>query len=459
MASATAGVPGTTNLDLARYVVELARRAGAEQCDVVISAFDETEVTVRRGATDRLIEAGSRALGLRVIDRGRTAVCSTSDLDPAALERLARETVELARISAPDEHAGLPDPALLTVHDGAGLQLFDESLETLSTEEKIRMATVCEEAAFAADPRISNSDGASLTTRSGEFALANSLGFAGSYSATSVSLMVEVMADDAEGKKRNAYWYSTERHLHRLADPVEVGRIAARRAVDQLGARKVPTRQVPVVFEPLMAVQLLGELAACCTGSALYRGTTFLAGRQGERVGSPLLSIVDDPLMPGRRGSRPFDGEGVRSQRNDLFCEGTFNGFLFDSYSGRRTGHTTTGSAARGVEGLPSPAPSALVLQPGDVAPADIVADVRDGFYVTALMGHGFNPTTGDYSHGAAGFWIEGGRLAFPVTEVNISGRMADMLAAVDCVGDDLTWFGSSAAPTIRIASMTVSGL
>jgi PmbA protein len=459
LASAAAGIPGATNLDLARYVVDLAVRAGAEQCDVVLSAYDETEVTVRRGATDRLIEAGSRALGLRVIDRGRTAVCSTSDLDPAALERLARETVELARISAADEHAGLPDPALLTVTGASGLQLFDENLESLGTEEKIRMATACEEAAFAADPRISNSDGASVSTRSGEFALANSLGFAGAYSATSVSLMVEVMADDAEGKKRNAYWYSVERHLHRLADPAEVGRIAARRAIDQLGARKVPTRQVPVVFEPLTAVQLLGELAACCTGSALYRGTTFLAGRQGERIGSSLLSIVDDPLVPGRRGSRPFDGEGVRSQRNELFREGVFNGFLFDSYSGRRTGHATTGSAARGVEGLPSPAPAALVLEPGSVAPGEIVADVQDGFYVTALMGHGFNPTTGDYSHGAAGFWIEGGRLAFPVTEVNISGRMADMLAAIDGVGDDLTWLGGSAAPTVRIASMTVSGL
>lgn len=459
MASAAAGIPGTTNLDLARHVVDLAVRAGADQCDVVLSAYDETEVTVRRGATDRLIEAGSRALGLRVIDGGRTAVCSTSDLDPAALERLARETVELARISAVDEYAGLPDPGLLSVHSGAGLQLFDEHLDGLSTEEKIRMATVCEEAAFAADPRISNSDGASVSTRIGEFVLANSLGFAGAYGATSVSLMVEVMADDADGKKRNAYWYSVERHLHRLTDPAEVGRIAARRAIDQLGARKVPTRQVPVIFEPLTAVQLLGELAGCCTGSALYRGTTFLAGRLGERVGSPLLSIVDDPLMPGGRGSRPFDGEGVRSQRTELFREGVFRSFLFDSYSARRTGNRTTGSAARGVEGPPSPAPAALCIQPAAVPPGDIVGDVRDGFYVTALMGHGFNPTTGDYSHGAAGFWIEGGRLAYPVTEVNISGRMADMLAAIDAVGDDLTWFGSSAAPTVRVASMTVSGL
>lgn len=446
-------------LAIARRVVELARRAGAEQCDAICTRSTEASVSVRLGETEKLIEAGSHALGLRVINGGRTATSATSDLRDDALERLARDTVEMANIAAPDEFAGLPDPALFARGGADGLQLYDEHLESLSTEEKIRLATACEAAAFAFDPRINNSDGATLTTRSGEMALANSLGFGGSYPATSVALMVEVMADDADGKKRNAYWYSAERSLHRLLDAGEIGRIAARRAVDQLGAKKVGTKRVPVVFEPMMAAAIVRDVAGCATGSALYRGATFLTGRLGQQIGSSLVTIVDDPREPGRSGSRPFDGEGVGTRRTPLFEAGFFRGFLFDAYTGRRTGNPTTGSAQRGVEGTPSPGPSNLVLQPGAGDPGAIVGDVADGLYVTALLGFGFNPATGDYSRGAGGFWIENGRLAFPVTEVNISGRMDSMLAAVDAVGSDLTWFGGIAAPTLRVREMTVSGL
>jgi PmbA protein len=447
------------NLDLARRVIELARKAGAEQCDAILVAYDESNVTVRLGEVEKLIEAGSRSLGLRVINGGRTAVCSTSDLGEASLAKFVAETVELARISEPDPYAGLPDPALLAGAGTDGLQLYDERLGSLTTDEKIRMAKACEGAAFAFDKRITNSDGASLSTRIGEVALANSLGFAGSYPATSVSLVVEAIADDADGKKRNAYWYSAERSLHRLLDPEEIGRIAARRALDQIGARKVTTRQAPVVFEARMTTALMGDLAGCATGSALYRGATFLAGRSGETIGSPLVTITDDPTLPARQGSRPFDGEGVVTRKNELFRAGVFGGFLFDSYTGRRMMAATTGSAQRGVESLPAPGPSNLLFQPGTTSPADIVADVQDGLYLTTLMGSGFNPTTADYSRGAAGFWIEGGKIAFPVTEVNISGRMDAILAGIDAVGDDLAWFGSMGAPTIRVREMTISGI
>jgi PmbA protein len=445
-------------LEVARLALEAARRAGAEQCDAYAAAFDESEVTVRRGETERVIEAGSRGLGLRVISGGRTAVCSTSDLRPEALEAFAREAVELARISEPDEHAGLPEHSDLFRGRPDTLALFDEAVEALSIEEMTAMAGTCESAAFAEDSRISNSDGASVSRRAGEIALVNSLGFAASYPVTSVTLMVEVMADDAEGKKRNAYWYTSARSLHRLHDAAEVGRIAARRATGQLGARKLSTREAPVVFEPMMAVSLLGNLASCMTGGALYRGTTFLAGREGDRVASPLLTIIDDPAEPGGRGSRPFDGEGVASRRITPVAAGCFETFLFDSYSARRTGHRTTGSAGRSIDGPPAAAPANISIRPGDVAPADIIGDVRQGLYVTQLMGQGFNPTTGDYSRGAGGYWIENGRLAFPVTEVNISSTMTEMLAAIDAVGSDVEWFGAMGAPTLRIARMTVSG-
>jgi PmbA protein len=457
-------VEGPTPLDIARRAVQLARAAGAEQCDAIVSMYTESNVTVRLGELEKLIEAGSMSLGLRVINGGRTAVCSTSDLSPASLERFAAETVELAAISEPDEFAGLPEAELLatataTATAASGLALYDEQLQSLTTEQKVQMAKACEGAAFAADPRINNSDGASLSTRIGEVALANSLGFAGAYPATTISLVVEAIADDTEGKKRNGYWYSAERSLHRLADPEEIGRIAARRTIDQLGARKVATCQVPVVFEPMMAVALMGDLVGCATGSALYRGATFLAGRAGQVIGSPLVTITDDPSIPGRLGSRPFDGEGVATRSNPVVEAGVFRGFLFDCYTARRTGSRTTGSAQRGIESLPSPGPSNLVFGAGQTPPDQLIAGVANGLYLTTLMGSGFNPTTGDYSRGAGGFWIEGGRIAYPVTEINISGRMDAMLAGIDAVGTDLAWFGSSAAPTIRVREMTVSGI
>jgi PmbA protein len=450
---------GPSPLEIARTAVSLARRAGAEQCDAIVSMYTEANVTVRLGELEKLIEAGSMAVGLRVINGGRTAVCSTSDLSPASLERFAADTVDLASISEPDEFAGLPEPEFLSrAKDAAGLALYDEHLESLSTEEKVRMAKACEAAALAADSRITNSDGASLSTRIGQVALANSHGFEGSYPATSISLMVEAIADDADGKKRNGYWYASERHLHRLMDAEEIGRIAARSTLDQMGAVKVATRQVPVIFEPRMTIALMGDLIGCATGGALYRGATFLASRKGATIGSPLVNIADDPTRSGGLGSRPFDGEGVAARKNDVFRDGSFTQFLFDCYSGRRTGNATTGSAQRGVESLPAPGASSLVFEGGATPPDEMIAGVSEGFYLTTLMGNGFNPTTGDYSRGAAGFWIENGKLAYPVTEVNISGHMESMLSGVDAVGDDLAWIGSSAAPTIRIREMTVSG-
>ena len=447
------------DLALATTVVELARRAGAGQCDVIIRESLESKVQVRLGEVEQLIESGSRSLGLRVITDGRTAVCSTADLDPAALARFARETVDLAAISAPDECAGLPAASETPVPLRDGLQLYDESLANLSVEEKVHLAVTCEAAARGADARITNSGGASFSTRIAEVSLANSNGFAGRYPATAVGLGVEVMADDSDGKKRTGGWSSSERSLHRLLDAEEIGRIAARRAVMQLGARKVGTKAVPVVFEPVMTVALMANLLESATGSALYRGATFLAGRVGERVGSSLLNIIDDPLLPGRLGSRPFDGEGVGVHRTALIEDGIFGGFLFDVYTGRRTGNRTTGSAVRGVESLPAPGPSNLIFEAGSTDPAAIIAGVEDGLYLTTLFGFGFNPATGDFSRGAAGYWIEHGELAYPVTEINVSGRLETMFAGIDAVGNDLTWFGSAAAPTIRVREMTVSGL
>ncbi|MCA9855247.1 MAG: TldD/PmbA family protein [Dehalococcoidia bacterium] len=451
-------MPDDTPFQLAIRAVEMAVAAGAEQCDAFAQGYNETSATVRLGEVEKLIEAGSKSLGLRVINQGRTAICSTSDFTDEAFETFVRDTMEMANISAPDEFAGLPEQHQFAKPRADGLRLFDESIPGMSVEQRLSMAKECEAAAMDADPRISNSDGSTVSTRFGEVALANSRGFQAGYPATSVDVVVEVMADDADGKKRNAYWYSAERSLHRLVSPAEVGRIAARRAVDQVGARKMDTRQVPVVFEPMMAAALARDLAGCATGSALYRGSTFLAGRAGEVIASPLLSLVDDPTVPGGLGSRPFDGEGLASIRNPIVAAGIFKRFLFDCYTARRTGNESTASAQRGIGSSPSPGASGLILEAGETDPGAIIGDVQEGLYLTTLMGFGFNPTTGDYSRGAAGFWIENGELAFPVTEVNISGRMDEMLRDIDAVGNDLQTFGSTSAPTVRISRMTVSG-
>jgi PmbA protein len=446
-------------LSIASDIVERARRLGADEADAVVVSSVESSVQVRKGQVERIVDAGSHAAGLRVIKGRRTALCSTADMTPRALEEMVRSAVDLASVSEPDEHAGLPDRADLAAGTPPELQLYDERIETVTTEELRDAALRCEQAAFDFDPRVTNSGGTEMSIARSRVALANSLGFGGSYPSTSAMLVCEAICDDAGGKKRNDYWFTFERALHRLQPPEEVGRRAAAGAVARLGARKVGTTQVPVVWDARVAVALLHLLAQAVSGEALYRRATFLADLEGEQVASPLVTLTDDPLLPGRIGSRPFDGEGVASRRVAVFDRGVFRAFLFDAYNARRLGRRTTGAASRGVASPPSPGVSNFVLEPGEARPEDLYAGLDDGLYLTDLMGFGVNLTTGDFSRGAQGFWIERGRLAYPVTEINVSGNLKEMLAGIDAVAGDLLWRGGYAAPSLRISRMTVSGL
>ncbi len=446
-------------LSLASDIVERARRQGADQADAYVVTSTESSVQVRQGEVERVIDAGSHAVGLRVIKEGRTAICSTADLTPAALAQLVRDAVELAAISEPDEYAGLPDRGDLASGSEPQLQLYDEAIEALTTEAMKESALRCEQAAYGYDGRVTNSDGAEMGIVRSQVALANSLGFGGSYPETQASLGIEVICDDAEGKKRNDHWLTSERALHRLETPEEVGRKAAARAVAKLGARKVDTTAVPVVWEAPVARALLMILGQAASGEALYRHSTFLADREGQQIGSPLLSVTDDPLLPGRLGSRPFDDEGVRSRTLPIFESGVFRAFMFDAYNARRLGRRTTGAAQRSLASPPAPGTSNLVMAAGDLAPEALYADIDDGLFLTDLMGFGVNMTTGDFSRGAQGFWIEKGHLSYPVTEINLSGNLKEMLAGIDAVGNDLFWRGAGAAPSLRMARLTVSGL
>ena len=445
-------------LELAAQLLELARRAGAEQADAVAVASTNSSTEVRMQRVEKIEEAASRAVGLRVIVDGRQAVVSTSDVTDAALAETAQTALELARVSEPDPHAGLPDP---TEQAGrpAELGLFDEAIAELDGEERARRALACEQAALDASPQIGNSGGAAFNTRLSAFALADSNGFAGEYRGASASLYVEVMAQEEDSRLRNAGWFTAARQLHRLEDEASVGREAAARALRQLGAEKGETREAPVVWEPRMAAGLAGIVAQAASGEALYRGSTFLAGREGEPVASSLLSIDDDPTLPGQLGSRPFDGEGVATRRNPLLEAGVFRGFLFDCYNARRLNAVTTGSAVRDVGGLPMIGSGNLIIAAGETPAEQIVGDVKDGLYLTTLMGFGINLTTGDFSRGAAGIRIRNGELAEPVSEINVSGNLREMLRGIDALGDDQQWFGQTAAPTVRIERMTISGV
>jgi PmbA protein len=441
---------------LAEQMLAYAKKAGADGAEVLVRDGTELEVKVRLGEPELVKEAGSRALGLRVLRDHRAAVTYTSDFSPAAMERFARETVELAALAEPDETADLPsrDDMAREVPD---LDLWDDSVLGLEVGEGIRRARVAEAAARKLDARVTNSDGAIFGRSVGASAFATSAGFSGSNRGTHVSLSVEPICDDAEGKKRNGSYWTGARFDAALLDPEAVGLEAARRTVAKLGSRKIPTGEAPVVFSPEAGRGLLGQLAGVMSGGAVWRRSTYLAEREGTAIASPLIEVVDDPLVRRGPGSRPYDGEGLASRPNVLVSGGVLRTFLCDTYAARKLKRRSTGSAARGIGGSPHVSVSNLILRPGTTKAADLEKLDR-GLYVTELMGFGFNGVTGDYSQGAAGFWLDGGGRAFPVSEITISANFDALWKGIDALGDDLDTRSSVQVPTFRVSRMMIAG-
>ncbi|MEB2345663.1 MAG: metallopeptidase TldD-related protein [Deltaproteobacteria bacterium] len=439
--------------------VRRALDAGAHAADAALAESDSFEARVRAREIDFVKQARERVLGIRAFVAGagglRTALTSTSDLSPDTIDRMARETVALARATAPDPAAGLPDGGF--AGDRPELALLAPEDRHVSVEARVEEARRAEAAARALDPRIVNSEGSQVASGFRRTAYANSAGFAGSYESASHSLFCEPVARQGEAMQRD-YWMTAARRLGALEDAGAVGRRAAERALRRLGARPVATCEVPVIFEPMVARSLLGQLAGCVAGSAVYRDATFLKDRMGEPIASELVTVIDDGRLPGGLGSRPFDGEGLPTRRNVLVEGGRLRSWLLDGYSARKLGLRSTGNAVRGAAGAPGPGPTNLWLEPGKLPPEEIVRRTGRGLLVTELIGMGFNPVTGDYSRGAAGLWIEDGRPVHAVEEVTIAGHLGDMLAAIDLVGSDLVWLGAIAAPTLRVARMTVAG-
>ncbi|MBI4703220.1 MAG: TldD/PmbA family protein [Deltaproteobacteria bacterium] len=444
--------------DLAAQVVARALAGGVDVAEAIVRCGFDLSTKIRLGEPELVEEAGHRGIGLRVIKNKRVALASTSDLSRAGIERFVADALELVEVSQEDPFAGPADPELVAAPAPRAEGLYDPAVAALDAEQALAWARRGEDAARSFDPRITNSDGATFARSASAFALVLSGGFRGGYAGSYASLAVVPVADDEGGRKRRGHHWSARRHLGDLAPAEEVGREAARRTVAKLGARKIESCEAPVVFEPDTARSILGLMATCVLGSAIWRKSSYLAGREGTRVASELVTIVDDPFLPRGPGSRPFDGEGLASRRNVVVERGILQTYLCDSYSARKLGRQSTASAARGAGGGVGPATTNFVLQPSATAASEILAGTKRGLLVTEMLGYGFNPVTGDFSRGAAGFWIEGGELAFPVSEVTISINADELWQRIDAVGDDLDVRSSTAAPTLRVSAMTIAG-
>lgn len=443
-------------LDLVQRAVKMALDLGATDAECTASEGDEFSVSVRMREVEELKEAGSRAAGLRVLIGQRVGSSYTSDLSEEGIRAMVRAAVEIAGISGEDPFAGLPDGGELGGIEG-DLGLYSGDVAGLETSYKIGRAAAAEEAALSADTRITNSDGGSFGSYRGGRYFANSRGFARGYRTTSCSLSAVAVATEGEAMERD-YWSSSARAAGGLEAPELIGRTAAMRAVRRLGSRKVATQKAPVVFEARVARSLVGHLFEAVEGGAVYRKASFLAGRLGEVVAGENVTIVDDGTMPGLFGTSPFDDEGVPSRRTVVIERGVLKSYLLNSYTGRKLGMRTTGNASRGVTGNAGVGHGNLYLEAGVGSAADLIRGVKRGLYVTELIGSGVNEVTGDYSRGAVGLWIEGGELAYSVSEITIAGNLRDMLKDVAAVGGDLEFRGSVASPTVAIGEMTISG-
>jgi PmbA protein len=465
------GSPTETALDLetlAADVVAAAVKAGASDAEAVVREGDEFSVNVRMGEVETLKESGSRGLGLRVYLGSssaagkRSASASTSDLTPEGIRNLVAGAMALAKVTEEDAFNGLPE----TEEFGSlteDLHLYFDDVYSLSGAERIEWARRAEAAALASDPRITNSDGGSFDAATGRKVLANSRGFLGGYRTSYAGVSAAPLAMDADGKMQRDGWWSSARSFALLESPEAVGAEAGRRTIRRLGARRVPTQRVPIVFAPEVARTLVGSVFEAASGDSIWRSASFLAGKLGETIAAPSLTIIDDntmllPTGAGGFGTSPFDGEGLPSRRTVVVENGVLRTYLLNTYSARKLGMKSTHNASRGLAGAPGIGAGNLYVQPGTPTPEEILSEIPAGFFVTSLMGFGVNVVTGDYSRGATGLWIENGQLTHAVEEVTIAGNLAEMLMNVTAIGNDLVFRGAVASPTLRIDGMTVAG-
>jgi len=438
--------------DLAERLVAAARRAGASAADAVALRSVSLAVELRDGAVEESQRAEGDDVGLRVLVGRKQAAVSTNDLKGDGVDKLAERAVAMARAAPEDKFAGLADPALLA-RAFPDLDLLDPDMPGVDVLEKRARAA---EAAGLAVAGVSKSGGASASAGIGGMVLVTSDGFAGSTIGSRHSLSMSAIAGAGTAMEQD-YDFSSVLHAADLDAAAAIGRRAGERAVARLNPRKVATRRVPVIFDSRIAGSLIGHLAGAANGAAIARKTSFLRDKLGQRICAPGIDIIDDPLRRRGQRSRSFDAEGVATRALKLVADGVLKTWLLDSASARELGLQTTGHASRGVSSAPSPGPSNLYLAPGALSPEQMIGEIKDGFYVTDLIGMGVNLVTGDYSRGAAGFWIENGERSYPVSEVTIAGRLTELFAAMTPANDLQFRYGTN-APTLRVEGLTVAG-
>src|SRR5437868_3200700 len=443
--------------DLAQDIVRRAKAGGATAAECVIREGDEFSTLVRLGQVETLKEAGSRSIGVRVFFGQRAANTHSSDFSREGLDRMLKSALELAKITSEDPFGGIPAPEQLGQIEG-NLDLYHEDVYSLAGPDRIDYARRTEKAALDFDPRMKNSEGGSFDAATGHKVLANSHGFVGEFSRSYCSVAAVPIAQADDGAMQRDYWFSVARTLKKLDAPEKVGRIAAERTLRRLGARKVKTAKVPIVFDPMVSTSILEHIFEGINGDSVYRGASFLAGKLGQKVAGDNVNIIDDGTIVGGFGTSPFDGEGVPTRRTVVIENGALKSYLLNTYTAKKLGLQTTANASRGLAGTPGIGPGNYFLQPGARTPQQLIGDVKEGLYVTEFLGMGVNLVTGDYSRGASGIWISGGELTYPVEEITVAGNLKDMFLNISEIANDLEFRGPVASPTIRIDGLTVGG-
>lgn len=441
-----------TLIDLAADSVARAKRLGATAADALVIDSRSIEAEVREGKREKLEQSESREVGLRVFAGQASAVIAGSVLTPDALDRLVEKAVAMAKAAPADEFAGLADPQALA-RNGAGLDLVSQ--ESFNADQLHQLALTAEAASLAVSG-VSKVGGAGASASDRQIALATSHGFARGYRRTGFYVGASAIVGDGTGMERD-YDFSTAIHRGDLENAEKVGRSAGERAVKRLNPRKVKSQQVPVVYDSRVSSGLIGHLVSAVLGSAIARGTSFLKDMLQQQVFALGINIVDDPTITRGLASRPFDGEGIAGRKLKIVDNGVLADWLLDLRSARQLGLKSNGHGSRGLSSPPSPSSSNVYMDKGKYSPQELMSGIKQGLYVTELIGMGVNMVTGDYSRGASGFWIENGEIAYPVSEITVAGNLKDMFRHLT-PADDLRFKTSANAPTLRVEGLTVAG-
>ncbi len=440
--------------NLTQELVDRCLTKGAESAEVYVQEGRQLSLEVRNGEMETIQESSSHGAGFRVFKEGKMGFAHSNDLSDASLDQAIQSAIDFASHMTADEHNVLPSDPGVTPVEG----LFDAELGGVSMEDKIALITRLEELAMA-DRRITVSNGAGYGEGEGAVYLANSNGLAKSYRSSGCNYGVSVVAEKGEQRSSGGE-YCSRRFFSDLVSPEEVAREAARSAYEMLDPRLVPTQRAPVVFHPDVAGSLLGGILGAINGERVLQGASFLAESVGEKIASELLTIVDDGTRAKGMASSPFDGEGVPTQRRTIMEDGVLQGFMYNTMAASRAGVESTGNASRGgFSSLPGIGPHAFYVEAGDTDPQEIIRSTPNGLYLRSVTGYGINPVSGDFSGGAQGFWIENGRLTFPVMGLTIAASADEMLNGIDRMGSDLDLTRTMTAPTFRIREMQIGGM